>query len=141
MNSRTKLLTITISSVIIAIFLIPNGLVPQTSAYHTAADRGHHFVDLTIPDTPNYVEDTIGDVKIRTIFHFGKFGEEVVDSFRVFQQISGYERNIEGISFQLIGGVGADKPKLYLTTDKAFELQMIGRAGGLSDYFDFDIDV
>jgi len=135
------LLSIAISSVIIAILLIPGGLVSQTSAFHAGLDPQHHFADLTILETPNYVEDTIGDVKIRTIFTFGKLGTEVVDSFRVFEQVSGYERTTEGITFQLIGGVGADKPKLYLTTDKAFELQMIGRAGGLSDYFDFDIDV
>jgi len=141
MNLRTKLSTIAISGVIIAILLIPNGLVPQTLAFHTAADRHHHFADLTIPTTPNYVEDTIGDVKMRVVFHFGALGEEAVDSFRVFQQISGYQRTTGGISFQLIGGVGADKPKLYTTTDRAFELQMLGRAAGLSDYFDFDIDV
>lgn len=141
MNLKARSFQIVIISTVILMLLIPLGVINQTSAHHTAKDPGHHFADLTIPDTPNYVEDTIGDVKMRVIFHFGALGEEAVDSFRVFQQISGYERTTEGISFQLIGGVGADKPKLYLTTDKAFELAMIGRAGGLSDYFDFDIDV
>ena len=127
MNLRNRLLTIAISSVIIAILLIPNGLLSQTSAFHTGADPHHHFADLTIPETPNYVEDTIGDVKIRTVFHFGKLGDEVVDSFRVFDQVSGYERSTEGISFTLIGGVGADKPKLYLTTDKSFDQAMVAQ--------------
>jgi len=140
MNLRNRLLTIAIPSVIIAILLIPNGL-NQTSAFHTGADPHHHFANLTIPETPNYVEDTIGDTKIRTVFHFGKLGEEVVDSFRVFEQVSGFERTTEGISFMLIGGVGADKPKLYLTTDKSFEFQLLGQAGGFSDYFDFDVDI
>lgn len=141
MNMRTRLSTIIISSVIIAILLIPNGILTQTSAFHSAKDPNHHFVDLTIPESPNYVEDTIGDTKIRAVFHFGLLGDEVIDSFRVFEQTSGYQRASEGISFNLIGGVGSDKPKLYTTTDKAFELQLLGRAAGLSDYFDFDVDV
>ncbi len=141
MKLKTRPFQFAIVSAIILMLLIPLGVITQTSAFHTGGDPQHHFADLTIPETPNYVEDTIGDVKIRTVFHFGKLGEEVVDSFRVFQQTSGYERTTEGISFQLIGGVGADKPKLYLTTDKAFQLQMVGQAGGLTDYFDFSIDV
>ena len=124
--------------VITTILLIPQGMTPNSFADITGtADPHRHFVDLTLPDDPNYVEDTIGDVKIRAIFHFNKDGEEIVDSFRILNQLGGYGKG-EAIQFQLLGGVGSDKPKLYTTTDKTYEQ---GFTSASTDYRDFDVDV
>ena len=125
---------------IIAILLIPQALTPESFAAISLSghDPHRHFVDLSQPEDPNYVEDTIGDVKIRAIFHFNKHGEEVVDSFRIINQLGGYERP-ETIQFQLLGGVGGDKPKLYTATDKSYAFGMSGAI--TSDYRDFDVDV
>ncbi len=123
---------------IVAILLIPQALTPDSFAdvSRSSLDPHRHFVDLTQPEDPNYVEDTIGDVKIRAIFNFNKDGEEVVDSFRIINQLGGYLRP-DTVQFQLLGGVGADKPKLYTVTDKSYALG----AGASSDYRDFDVDV
>ncbi len=125
---------------IIAILLIPQALTPDSFAAVSSSgiDPHRHFVDLTLPEDPNYVEDTIGDVKIRAIFLFNKDGEEVVDSFRIINQLGGYERP-ETIQFQLLGGVGGDKSKLYTATDKSYALGLSGTT--TSDYRDFDVDV
>ncbi len=125
---------------IIAILLIPQALTPDSFAAipGIGSDPHRHFVDLSQPEDPDYVEDTIGDVKIRAIFHFNKDGEEVVDSFRIINQLGGYERP-ETIQFQLLGGVGGDKSKLYTATDKSYALGTSGTT--TSDYRDFDVDV
>jgi hypothetical protein len=110
---------------IISILLIPQALTPESFAVLSKAglDQHRHFVDLTLPEDPNYVEDTIGDVKIRAIFQFEKHGYETVDSFRIINQLGGYQK-AETIQFQLLGGVGGDKQKLYTATDKFYELGM-----------------
>jgi len=97
---------------IVAILLIPQALTPESFAAvkSTGLDPHGHFPDLTQPEDPNYVEDTIGDVKIRAIFHFNKDGVEVVDSFRIINQLGGYQQP-ETVQFQLLGGAGADKQK------------------------------
>ncbi len=125
---------------IIAILLIPQALTPDSFADFSRAssDPHRHFVDLSQPEDPDYVEDTIGDVKIRAIFNFNKDGEEVVDSFRIINQLGGYERP-ETIQFQLLGGVGGDKSKLYTATDKSYAFGTSGTS--TSDYRDFDVDV
>ena len=124
---------------IIAILLIPQALTPESFAAlsGSANDPHGHFVDLTQPEAPNYVEDTIGDVKIRAIFHFNKDGDETVDSFRIINQLGGYQK-ADTIQFQLLGGAGADKPKLYTATDKFYAQ---GMSTASSDYSDFDVDV
>ena len=138
MNLKTRLSLIIISSVIIAILFIPSGVINQTSAFHTPVDPHHHFIDLEIPETENYVEDTIGDVKIRTVFHFFG-GDQVVDSFRIFDQMSGYASG-QPIMFQLLGGVGPDKQLLYAITDGAKAKQHAGRSVSPA-FFDFDVDI
>ena len=124
---------------IIAILLIPQALTPDSFAdiSRSSLDPHRHFVDLTQPEDPNYVEDTIGDVKIRAIFNFNKDGEEVVDSFRIINQLGGYNMP-ETIEFQLLGGVGGDKPKLYTVTDISYAQ---GQSSASNDYRDFDVDV
>ncbi len=114
-------------------------MTPESFAVLSKAglDQHRHFVDLTLPEDPNYVEDTIGDVKIRAIFQFEKHGYETVDSFRIINQLGGYQK-AETIQFQLLGGVGGDKQKLYTATDKFYELGMSTAVGG---YNDFDVDV
>ncbi|MDX1441854.1 MAG: hypothetical protein R3237_05295 [Nitrosopumilaceae archaeon] len=103
----------------------------------TGLDPIRHFPDLSQPEIPNYVEDTIGDVKIKAVFHFNKDGVETIDSFKILNQVGGYEKN-DSIIFQLLGGVGSDKPKLYTVTDKYYAQ---GMSSSSSDYQDFDVDV
>ncbi len=128
--------------VIATILLIPPGMT-STFAVHDpeqktfAGDPQHHFPDLTVSDDPNYVEDTIGDVKIKALFHFNKDGLEVIDSFRIINQLGGFGQS-ETIQFQLLGGVGADKPKLYTAADRTFAQ---GHQAVTDDYREFDVDV
>ncbi len=124
---------------IIAILLIPQAMTPDSFAdlQKSGSDPHRNFVDLTQPEDPNYVEDTIGDVKIRAIFQFEKHGYETVDSIRIINQLVGYKK-AETIQFQLLGGVGGDKQKLYTAADKFYELGMSTAVGG---YNDFDVDV
>ncbi len=95
-------------AVITVILLIPQGMT-QTLASHTAptpfaGDPLHHFPNLAVEDDPNYVEDTIGDVKIKAIFHFNKEGMEIIDSFRIMNQLEGFTKG-SGNVVQLLGGV------------------------------------
>ena len=126
-------------AVIALILLIPQGMPTNSFAdiATTGADPHRHFPDLSADYGPGYVEDTIGDIKIRAIFHFNKEGMEVVDSFRILNQLGGFGLG-EPIQFQLLGGVGSDKPKLYTATDKTYEL---GFQTASTDYRDFDVDV
>ncbi|MFB5645596.1 MAG: hypothetical protein ACE5R3_03235 [Nitrosopumilaceae archaeon] len=126
-------------AVIAMMLLIPQGMSTTSFADISKAgsDPHRHFPDLSVVDDPNYVEDTIGDVKIKAIFHFNKAGSETVDSFRIINQLGGFVKG-ESIQFQLLGGVGSDKPKLYTATDKTYEL---GFQTASTDYRDFDVDV
>ncbi len=124
---------------IIAILLIPQAMTPESFAVLSKAglDQHSNFPDLTQPEDPNYVEDTIGDVKIRTVFHFNKDGKETVDSFRIVNQLGGYQM-AETAQFQLLGGVGGDKQKLYNVVDK-FYSQGLSKAN--PNYSSFEVDV
>lgn len=124
------------------ILLIPQGITPTFAGHNVsegafAGDPQHHFPNLTVDFDPNYVEDTIGDVKIKALFHFNKDGVEEVDSFRIINQLGGYGKG-ETIQFQLLGGVGADKPKLYTATDMTF---FTGHQAITDDYREFNVDV
>ncbi len=128
-------------AVITMILLIPQGMT-QTLASHDvsisfAGDPLHHFPNLAVEDDPNYVEDTIGDVKIKAIFHFNKEGIEIIDSFRIINQLEGYAKGSSNL-LQLLGGVGGDKDKLYTTTDMVHARDFERTT---NDYNDFDIDV
>jgi len=124
---------------IIAILLIPQAMTPDSFAAipQLGIDPNRHYVDLAQPEDPNYVEDTIGDVKIRTVFQFNKDGKEVVDSFRIINQLEGYQMN-ENAQFQLLGGVGGDKQKLYTVVDKFYAQ---GMTQSNPNYSSFDVDV
>ncbi len=123
---------------ITAILLAPQLLTSESFGdAMVGMDPHRHFPDLTVEEDPNYVEDTIGDVKIKAIFHFNKDGHEEIDSFRILNQLGGYDRS-ETISFQLLGGVGSDKPKLYNVIDNFYAQ---GSTAASSDYKDFDVDV
>ena len=76
-------------------------------------------------------------MKIRAVFHFNLLGKEEVDSFRIVEQVGGYEKN-EPVVFQLIGGTGPDKPKLYTNTDITHQRQFVDPGRLVTD---FDIDV
>jgi hypothetical protein len=84
--------------------------------------------------------DTVGGLSIAAEFKF-KEGTEVVNSFKVFNQLAGYEviqstnRVRDPPSFQLIGGVGDDKPMLYRVTDMAYDMF------SLPEYNEFDVKI
>jgi hypothetical protein len=138
MSPTKAILGIAAVVAITTILLIPQGLTTDSFAAISGAsiDPHRHFVDLTLPEDPNYVEDTIGDVKIRAIFHFNKDGDEIVDSFKILNQLVGYTQ--VDVQFQLLGGVGADKQKLYTATDRSYAQ---GLSSSITDYRDFDVDV
>ncbi len=128
-------------AVITMILLIPQGMT-QTLASHNAptpfaGDPLHHFPNLAVEDEPNYVEDTIGDVKIKAIFHFNKEGMEEIDSFRILNQLEGYTKDSINM-VQLLGGVGGDKDKLYTATDMTLARNFERTS---NDYNEFDIDI
>ena len=80
--------------------------------------------------------DSVGDLHVKTVFKFPK-GNEEINSFKVFTQGSGFKWN-ETPSFQLWGGVGADKEILYDTAEMTYERR---GAAHDSDYEEFDVDV
>lgn len=80
--------------------------------------------------------DTIGDIQIRAVFHFAE-GIEVVDSFRIFNQMQGYDA-ISKPTLELTGGVGPDKQLLYHVTDFSYHTRHDPQQ---SQYQNFDIDV
>ena len=97
------------------------------------AAHGHDADDLE----PRFSSgDTIGDIQIRAVFHFSE-GIEVVDSFRIFNQIQGYDA-ISKPTFELTGGVGPDKQMLYHVTDFSHHTRHDPQQ---SQYQNFDIDV
>lgn len=137
---KTKwILGITTMIAVSAVILIPN-VITESFATHPivqAIDPHRHFPNLSTTFDPNYVEDTVGDVKIKAIFHFNKDGIEEIDSFRIINQLGGYKTG-DTIQFQLLGGVGADKPKLYTVVDNYYAQ---GKTTANTDYQDFDVDV
>lgn len=87
--------------------------------------------------TNAYAEsDSVGDLSIRTTFKFSE-GNEDVNSFKVFTQNSGYKWG-QTPTFQLWGGVGADKEILYKTAEMSYERRGMAHD---SDYDEFDVDI
>lgn len=80
--------------------------------------------------------DTIGDIQIRAVFYFSE-GVEVVDSFRIFNQMQGYDLTSNPM-LELTGGVGNDKQMLYHVTDNAHNTFF---QTSQTQYTQFDIDV
>jgi len=141
MTLTKKIPIITAITLIATILLIPQGMNSTFGEHLTketfAGDPRHHFPDLSVEFDPAYVEDTIGDVKIRALFHFNKDGMETIDSFRIINQLSGFSRD-SPVVFQLLGGVGADKDHLYTAADKMHERNFVLSG---EDYSHFDVDV
>ena len=124
--------------VLAAVLVFSPNLMDQVLAVHTGDKPGEHFPEL--PEkfaTPTYTEDTVGDMKIRVKFHFNLLGDETVDSFRIFEQVSGFGKN-EPVVFQLLGGTGPDKAKLYTNTDITHHRQFIDPGKLVTD---FGVDV
>ena len=141
MTLTKKIPGIAAIAVIATILLIPQGMSstfgdPEVDQSF-AGDPRHHFPDLSVEPDPAYVEDTIGDVKIKALFHFNKEGMETVDSFRIINQLSGFSRD-SPIVFQLLGGVGGDKDKLYTAADKMHERNFVLTG---EDYSHFEVDI
>jgi len=141
MTLTKKIPGIAAIAVITIILLIPQGM-NSTFALHEdvesfAGDPRHHFPDLSVEPDPAYVEDTIGDVKIKALFHFNLDGLEIIDSFRIINQLSGFSKD-SPVIFQLLGGVGGDKDKLYTAADIMHERNfvLVGE-----DYSHFEVDV
>ncbi|CAE6487641.1 conserved exported hypothetical protein [Candidatus Nitrosotenuis uzonensis] len=82
--------------------------------------------------------DTVGGLSIIAEFKFSQ-GNEVVKSFKIFNQKEGYKMSQpprETPVFQLIGGVGNDKPMLYYVTDST-----LSQMSAVKDYTQFDVVV
>ena len=50
----------------------------------------------------------INSLQIQTVFHFTGFGNLSLETFSVYEQVSGYKKD-EGVSFRLFGMAGLDK--------------------------------
>ena len=121
-----------------AILVFSPNLGDQVSAIHSTDAPGDNFPSLPQKSVePTYTEDTIGDMKIRVKFNFNLLGDETVDSFRIFEQVTGFEQNEPNV-FQLLGGTGPDKVKLYMNTDITHQRQFIDPGKSVTD---FTIDV
>jgi len=79
----------------------------------------------------------INELQIQTVFHFTGFGNLSLETFSVFEQVSGYKKD-EAVSFRLFGMAGIDKIGLYKLSDKTSQ----ERIGSVNDPLNnFDIDV
>ena len=135
-KKKTSKIAAILSLVTILVFL-PN-IVTQVSAIHTGDKPGEHFPEFPEKQfSPTYTEDTLGDMKILVKFHFNLLGDETVESFKIFEQVSGFEKN-EPVVFQLLGGTGPDKTKLYTNTDITHHRQFIDPGRLVTD---FNVDV
>lgn len=79
----------------------------------------------------------VNDLQIQTVFHFTGFGNLSLETFSVYEQVSGYKKG-EAVSFRLFGMAGIDKIGLYKLSDKTSQ----ERIGSVNDPLNnFDIDV
>jgi hypothetical protein len=123
MNYLKQLTLLSIIGGITALLFVPLGL--------------QSIEAVNIPTPP----DTVGGLSLVVTFKF-KEGTEVVKSFKVFNQLAGYEviqsynRVRDTPSFQLIGGVGDDKPMLYHVTDMTYDTNNV-----LPEYNEFDVTI
>jgi len=79
----------------------------------------------------------INNLQIQTVFHFQGFGDLSLDTFSVFQQLSGFKKG-EAVSFKLFGLAGIDKIGLYELSDRLSQ----DRIGSINDPLnEIDIDV
>lgn len=119
MNNKILLVAFSVCAISLLVF------VPQNVALTQAE---------SIPLSP----DTVGGLSIIAEFKFSQ-GNEVVKSFKIFNQEEGYKMSRlprETPVFQLIGGVGDDKPMLYYVTDAT-----LSQMGAVRDYTQFDVIV
>ncbi len=76
-------------------------------------------------------------LQIQTVFHFTGYGNLSLETFSVYEQVSGYKKG-EAVSFRLFGMAGIDKIGLYKLSDKTSQ----ERIGSVNDPLNnFDIDV
>ena len=77
------------------------------------------------------------DIAIHTVFEFRGAIEES-DSFQVYTQMSGFDRDSESPAFKLEGVMDFDRPHLYEAADVSFER---GIHNTQHNYGQFDVDV
>ena len=77
------------------------------------------------------------NIAIHAVFGFGEVIEES-DSFQVYQQLSGFDRDFESPIFKLEGVMDFDRTYLYEAVDMAFEM---GIRNIQHNYGQFDVDV
>jgi hypothetical protein len=95
-------------------------------------------ITLTQAESIPISTDTVGGLSIIAEFKFSQ-GDEVVKSFKIFNQQEGYKMSRpprETPVFQLIGGVSDDKPMLYYVTDST-----LSQMSAVKDYTQFDVNV
>jgi len=126
----TKIIWIVVITAIASTFLITS--IASTSLPVEAAFQRIIGQPETIPPAG----DTIDDIQIRVMFRFFD-GVETVNSFRIFDQIEGYDYSKNPL-IKLTGVVGLDKTRLYSVTDNSYRYQ---HSVSMSQYTDFDIDV
>jgi len=93
-------------------------------------------VTKTFADEPTLVMDSVNDVSLGSVFHFRE-GTETVNTFKVFDTMSGGFDRTKPLTFKLEGVIGGDKPLLYRAVDMTYQL---GRNQN-HDYSEFDVDV
>jgi hypothetical protein len=99
---KTNLQRIVVMSFIASILLVPAGQVTKT------------FADEPIADT-----DSVNDINLRTIFHFGD-ETETINTFKLFDTLSsGFDRT-KPLAFRLDGVIGWDRPLLYKAIDTTY---------------------
>ena len=99
---KTNLQRIVVMSFIASILLIPAGQVTKT------------FADEPIVDT-----DSVNDINLRAVFHFGD-ETETINTFKLFDTLSsGFDRT-KPLAFRLEGVIGWDRPLLYNAIDTTY---------------------
>ena len=95
----------------------------------------HQQISAEGTDEKKYV--TANDIEIHTVFSFRGVVEES-DGFQIFNQVSGFDRDVESPVFTLQGAVNYDRIHLYNAADMTF---LHGPSGTNHDYGQFDVDV
>ncbi len=84
-------------------------------------------------------KSAINDLQIQTVFHFTGYGNLSLETFSVYEQVSGYKK-AEPVVFRLFGMAGLDKIGLYKLSD-ATSQQRIGSVNDPLNNFDIDVRI